>query len=612
VVAEAAPSDTEALAGVIRERLPQLVLDLFDARSRQLVASLVHTPVAYEVIVAPAGAPERLLARQLLALPGAGVDVVLPEDPASYLERFASEEERREVADLCAGARMPTVIAGGPAQRRLLHHVIESCDVVVALVARGGTEGSGGAPDDGGAEGSGGAPDDTGAEGSGGAPDDSGTDGSGRAPDDSGTERTGGALENAASKGRPVVRIPAAAPGALSVDRGHGLNAAALGRLEMFNGFALAEEAAAAYVANLEREHFDNPEGRCLPPASPALVRDRLAPFYARASLLAKRNQALYQRAGMAVWTLFPLATAAVAAAVLVPRFGTAGFAVHLVALLLMAAVVFLADRTRSHEKWLECRFLTERIRSGIFLAASGFDATTLRVPPFAGKESWRNEWAVRAFEEIWRRLPRLEGCDGGSCAPMLAFVRKRWLEDQIGFHERKAATAHRRSRRLENGGRALFVLAVLVAIAHLVIPLLHHAESGAPGEEDGVSIGGALGESVPVEGAAGGDAPGESVPGGDAPGEGASGERLLAFLAIVLPGAGAALGGYRAHREYSRLAKRSAGMALELRELAARLDEVRDPEALGNVLREVEQLMLAEVQDWLMLMRFVPVEPPG
>jgi hypothetical protein len=199
----------------------------------------------------------------------------------------------------------------------------------------------------------------------------------------------------------------------------------------------------------------------------------------------------------------------------------------------------------------------------------------------------------------------------------MLAFVRKRWLEDQIGFHERKAATAHRRSRRLENGGRALFVLAVLVAIAHLVIPLLHHAESGAPGQEDAAIVGGAPGESVSEEGASGGGGPRESVPGGDvsgehAPGEGASGEDLLVFLAIVLPGAGAALGGYRAHREYSRLAKRSAGMALELRELAARLDEVRDPEALGNVLREVEQLMLAEVQDWLMLMRFVPVEPPG
>ena len=594
MVAEAPPGDAEALAGVIGERLPQLLLDLFDLPSRQLVASLVHTPVAYEVVVAPAEAAERLLARQLLALPGAGVDVVLPEDPASYLERFAAEEERREVADLCASARMPTVIAAGPAQRRLLHHVIESCDVVVALVAGGGTEGSGGTPDDSGTERTGGV--------AGG-----GTEGSGGTPDDTATEHTGGALENAASKGRPVVRIPVAAPGALSVDRGHGLSAGAVERLEMFNGFELAEEAAAAYVANLERALFDNPEGGCLPPASAALVRNRLAPFYARASLLAKRNQALYQRAGMAVWTLFPLATAAVAAAVLVPRFGTAGFAVHLVALLLMAAVVFLADRARSHEKWLECRFLTERIRSGIFLAASGFDATTLRVPPFAGKESWRNEWAVRAFEEIWRRLPRLEGCDGGSCAPMLAFVRKRWLEDQIGFHERKAATAHRRSRRLENGGRALFVLAVLVAIAHLVVPLLHHAESGAPREEDAVSIGDVLGESVPGGDVSGEGAPGEGVSGEDAPGEG-----LLVFLAIVLPGAGAALGGYRAHREYSRLAKRSAGMALELRELAARLDEVRDPESLGNVLREAEQLMLIEVQDWLMLMRFVPVEPPG
>ena len=583
VVAEALPADAEALAGVIRERLPLLVLDLFDARSRQLVASLVHTPVAYEVVVAPAGAAERLLARQLLALPGAGIDVVLPEEPASYLEGFASEEERRDVAELCAGARVPTVIGGGTGSpRRLLRHVVESCDVVVALVAGSAAEHRGEAPNDNGAEHRGGAPDDGGVGHRGGAPDDAGAEHRGGARQDIDAERLGGALAYARSKGRPVLRIPAAVPGDLGVDRGHGLNARAIERLEAYNGFELSEAALAAYVGNIERDVFDNRDGRSLPPSSSAVVRNELAPFYARASMLAKRNQALYQRAGLAVWTLFPLATAAVAAGVLVPRFATAAFAVHLVALLLMATVVFLADRARSHEKWLECRFLAERLRSGIFLAACGFDAAPLRVPPFVGKEGWRSEWAVRAFEEIWRRLPRLEGCDGGSCMPMISFVRRRWLEDQIAFHDKKAATAHRRSRRLENGGRALFVLAVLVAIAHLVIPLLHHAESGAPGDQDAARL------------------------------EGVSGEDLLLFLAIVLPGAGAALGGYRAHREYSRLAKRSAGMALELRDLAARLDEVHDPESLGNVLRETEHLMLVEVQDWLTLMRFVPVEPPG
>jgi len=60
-----------------------------------------------------------------------------------------------------------------------------------------------------------------------------------------------------------------------------------------------------------------------------------------------------------------------------------------------------------------------------------------------------------------------------------------------------------------------------------------------------------------------------------------------LAFLAIVLPGIGTALGGFRGHREYSRLAKRSLNMAQALRELDQVLEEASTPEEISRVLQD-------------------------
>jgi hypothetical protein len=178
------------------------------------------------------------------------------------------------------------------------------------------------------------------------------------------------------------------------------------------------------------------------------------------------------------------------------------------------------------------------------------------------------DDWMVRVFNEIWERLPRMPGCQGQSCKVLVDFVRKSWLQDQIHFHDNKAKDAGRLSHRLERGGMIIFAIALIAAVSHVILSLASH-------EAHGMWL-----------------------------------EKALTFVAIVLPAIGAATEGIRSHREYSRLAKRSANMAGALRELDERSLFVSTPEALESLLRETEELMLRETQDWLMLMRFTDVRP--
>jgi hypothetical protein len=86
--------------------------------------------------------------------------------------------------------------------------------------------------------------------------------------------------------------------------------------------------------------------------------------------------------------------------------------------------------------------------------------------------------------------------------------------------------------------------------------------------------------------------------------------EKTVVLFAIILPAAGAALGGIRSHREYSRIEKRSSNMVHVLTELKSLFEQVRTPENLEFLLRQTEELMLRETQDWLMMMRFIDLKP--
>jgi hypothetical protein len=231
--------------------------------------------------------------------------------------------------------------------------------------------------------------------------------------------------------------------------------------------------------------------------------------------------------------------------------------------------VVIRTHRRHTHQNWIEARFLAERLRSGFFVAACGLDAAPVEVPPYFGVAHQPDDWMVRVFEEVWRRLPELQGCSAGQCASCLAFIREAWIQDQIKFHAQGAKRRHRISRWLEGIGYAVFGSALAAAAVHFAGGMTLQAEHHTT-------------------------------------------ELALTFVAIAFPAVGAALAGIRAHREFARLVKRSEQMAAVLNDLDDRLAQATEPAELEALVRETEELMLRETQEWLMLMRFTKVEAGG
>jgi hypothetical protein len=514
--------NTDVLTRHVEEYLPGTILGLFDPESRRTVEASRHTRITYAVWSPLANQAQRACIRGLLRLPGARIEPVLPEPLDEYLQRFTAEGDRSEVRELIGLAGRSTIFR----EENLERYILDRCDVLLLIDS---------------------------------------------SPTVPGEERAGAEkLRRLHHKRRPLVRIHVAPCVGHSVVEGHGLDARWLAPLDEFNALELPDAELEARAGQYFLHVFDTPEGRALTASGRELVREHLLPYHVRASRLAKTSQRLYQRAGQLVWLLFPLAIAAVVVAVLHPAWSVPAFAVELLLLVAIACLVSVADRRCSHQQWVEYRFLAERLRSAMFLAACGFEAIPLEAPPYTGIERQRERWVLMAFNEIWSRLPPIPGCDRQGCEAAVRFVRERWLGEQIRFHRNKHDYAGRRSRRLERLGRIAFWLAILAAAGHLALSLFvaHHA---FPLLEDG-----------------------------------------LTFLALVLPAAGAAMGGFRAHREYSRLSKRSRNMAHALQELDDRVAEIKEPEQLARILRQVEEVMVGEVQDWLMLMRASRVETPG
>jgi hypothetical protein len=522
-----------------RHKPPQRITDLFDCRSRAIVRRARHTRLAFRVVTSLAEGAERHVTRKLLDLPDVQLDVVLPYPMERCLAEL-SPESRDDFDALCRRARRPVVLRRVPADPQRARavagrQIVDRCDVLIAVRA--------------------------------------GDDPSSTPPEVAAT------VAYAKGKQRPVITIDAGAQYSVGVTPGHGLDAGALRGIECFNAFPIPATRQEAYTRNFCAEILaarrrgsaetapasgvvqTDAETTEVPEPARRMIRRYLAPFYARASVLAKRNQQLYLGAGLLVYALAPFAVAAVAAAILFESLGWIGFAFEFILLSAILVLVVGADRLRARKHWIESRFLTERLRAGTFLAACGVDAAHLRVAPYRPGLYRSEDWMERAFQEIWGRLPPLTPCWCAACDGFAAFIQRNWIDDQIDYHENNSRRAGCKSRLLERGGIAIFVVALATAACHVVLTWSR------------AYTGGAWLHST------------------------------LCLAALVLPAVGASLGGIRSHREYSRMEKRSAGMVEQLTELKDDFAEVDTPEAFELLLAETEELMLREAQDWLLLM---------
>jgi hypothetical protein len=526
--------EPERIAATIRDVLDTRIWQLFD---RPLPPGRRATPLAFTVLTPLAEGADRLVAKEILKIPNAEIEVVLPLAREDYLRDFAAAESKAEFEELCRKARLvsvlkpsPQAVAGAPAgseeERKRAYeqvgrHVVDHCDVLIAVWDGKPSRGRGG---------------------------------------------TAEIVAFAREKRLPLIIVSSDYPGQIILEKGAGLNGQAYDRIGMFNQFPIPEEERQAYANKLYDDVFATPEGEKLCAPVKARIRQRLIPWYVRASLIAKRNQKRYFRSGSIVYALSPVAVAAVALGILAPTWALAAFLFELVVLLTVYFVIRLADRSHVHKKWIEARFLAEQVRSAIFLFSCAVKPAAMAPSPFMRSALRADEWIVRTFGEILTRAGEPETDERSDCAACISFARARWLGPQIKFHAAKAAKSGRLSRLLEKAGRITFVAAIGAAGWHLF--------SFIPGNR---------GFLVTME-------------------------KTAVFLAIVLPALGAAIGGVRAHREYSRLEKRSQYMEAALRELDQRFAAAAESGELDMLLKETEQLMLQETQDWLMLMKFAKV----
>jgi hypothetical protein len=534
----------EAVAEKVREFLRVGYLQFFDARTQRFIASTPRTPIAFSVITPLAEGADRLVAREVLGSTPGGVgsiiEVVLPLVKDDYLEDFETAASRAEFESLLSMDRNPEALRSvrlvdelpGPDRAELRaqarnrayfaagRYVVNRCDILLALWDGEASRGVGGTAD---------------------------------------------IVAYARKRQRPVYVVSTRAPHTCEVFKGTGLHGKSLLLTEAFN---TATERADAHRQRCEREIralFDNPEGHAISPAVRKTVSRWLIPTFVKADRLALRNQAAYLAVGTLVYALSTVAVGVVALGALFHEWSAIAFSVEFALLAVILAMVYRANWLEVHKRWIECRFLAERIRSAIFFTVSGVAMPPARVPPYMGGAHHPNHWMIKVFAEVARRLPPAAELAIDPVTVYKPFVRVRWIEDQVHFHATKVASSGRMNLLLEQACAVVFMLALAAAGSHLVFLV------GSPPR--------------PIE-------------------------TLVTFLAIVLPAIGAGLGGLRSHREYSRIQKRSSNMQLVLDDILDQLDHTESKEDFSRLLIEIGELMLRETQDWLMLMKFAELKP--
>lgn len=522
----------EILSQKIAQLLDLKTSGLLHEQSLHRISTSDNPAIRFSVVTPLAEGADRLVAREVLKTPGAIIAPVLPLPVDDYVSDFKSPESKSEFAQLLAQARTvvtlptPVGVEGSALRKRAYEnvgkYVVDHCDILVALWDGQPAAGAGG---------------------------------------------TAEIVAYARDEERPLVILSTQHPHDITIEKTLSLDLKALDKIRAFNDEKISSDELTSYSANVESTLFPGGTVRPVPEERKKLIREMLIPYYVIASKAAKCNQRIYLRSGSFVFTASALAVGIAALSIIFPHYSTHLFSAEALLLLLIAGVVHWADRRRAHKKWIEGRFLTERIRASFFFAAAGVEISPIRIPPYLLVAHNQDDWMVRVFDEIWNRLPRLPGCDRSDCSALSTFVRTSWIQDQIDYHSGKASNGARISTGFERAGKVVFVVALFAALSHILVSLLDPESHASPSHH------------------------------------------FLTYLALALPAAGAAIGGIRTHREYSRLEKRSINMAAALRDLDRRFARVSNHEELESLLRETEELMLRESQDWLMLMKFVKLE---
>ncbi|MFC1892853.1 hypothetical protein ACFLYR_02290 [Chloroflexota bacterium] len=360
----------------------------------------------------------------------------------------------------------------------------------------------------------------------------------------------------------PLVWIHAEDPSRIDVEMGRGLDTRPFYDLDEYN----SERVAPARF----KSQFSRYAGFFAGEAKNAkLPSDRLRPtieyilsHYVRGDILALNYQHIYYRAEMLVYMLALAAVVIAAFQIIFMPDRPIILVSEILLMLSVLGIVYVGKRRRWHKKWIDYRFLAERFRSAIFMAVASVEVTMLRPPRHLSLAYEPKDWMVGTFASVWSQRPRWKITNNSLLERVSKFLCEAWIEDQIQFHAGTQKRHRQRHRLMTKTSYTLFGLTIVVAILHVADVGPHLLAT------------------------------------------------IFAFMAVTLPAAAASTTAVRTHRDYLRNSMRSAEMVRHLTELKDKMACVHNLDRFFTLVKETEETMLHENEDWRVVVRFHTIEP--
>jgi len=211
----------------------------------------------------------------------------------------------------------------------------------------------------------------------------------------------------------------------------------------------------------------------------------------------------------------------------------------------------------------MDHRFLAERFRSALFMTLVGIDVTIVKPPQRLSLAYSPKDWIVAAFLSVWRQRPQPKIGTSSLFNGLKLFVCGAWIENQIRYHDTANKRHYNRHYWMSVASYAMFGLTVCTALLHIANLGPHLLETS------------------------------------------------FAFMAIVSPAIAASITAIRTQRDYLRNSMRSAEMARHLTELKNKIMLSQDYDKFLELLKETEETMLNENEDWRVVVRFHKPEMP-
>ena len=288
---------------------------------------------------------------------------------------------------------------------------------------------------------------------------------------------------------------------------------------------------------------------------------NHFAAEFARADILASTYQRKYRWASVVIYLLSVCAVIVVSAQYIFHLSHLLGV-FEIVAMTLILSIMTRGNRAGWHRRWLDYRFLAERIRYGIYIA--------LLVDGDSRKEEqslvcrWVGDsWCLDFYRKLWNNRPKPEALNKIRLDALKNQLDVAWFADQRDFHARKKIKALRKHKLISRVSELFFGLTLLAATLHLAPAVLHlfHVELHIPAEKGF--------------------------------------NQVLTFLTIAFPSIAAACTALRGHFDYKKTADRSAMMEKSLVSLQEKLEQCQNLEEVRDVALEAESLMIQENSDW-------------